>query len=168
MDRPVFVLLLALALPVAAQDRTNVFDDPFVQLTHGLPSCPVPTGPLLTRDEANAEAHGRSQRGVSCYLDGRCRLANSYLYDKEIMPRVEIAMRVSGRFDADTNVWALGQRRQVWLKGCVSTPEQARELEQLVRRIDDVEGVLVELTVGHAGPRALRTSALSLGGSATP
>lgn len=152
MDRSIVVLLLVLTQAVAAQERSNVFDDPFQQLTHGLPDCPVPAGPLLTRDEAKAEAHGRSQRGVSCYLDGRCRLANSYLYDKEIMPRVEIAVRASGRFDADTSVWALGQRRLVWLKGCVSTPEQARELEQLVRRIDDVEGVLVELSVGTQGP----------------
>jgi len=148
--KPALLALLgcALVLPAAAQERSNVFGDPFVQLTKGLPGCPVPAGPLLTRDEANAQAHGRSQRGVSCYLDGRCRLMNSYLYDKEIMPRIEIAMRASGRFDADTSVWALGQRRQVWLKGCVSTPEQARELEQLVRRIDDVEGVVVELMVG--------------------
>ena len=148
MNKRAFVVLLALALPAAAQERSNFFDDPFVQLTKGLSGCPVPAGPLLTRDEANAQAHGRSQRGVSCYLDGRCRLMNSYLYDKEIMPRVEIAMRASGRFEADTSVWALGQRRQVWLKGCVSTPEQARDLEQLVRRIDDVEGVIVELMVG--------------------
>lgn len=153
MDRPVTLLLLALALSSAsAQDRSNVFDDPFQQLTHGLAGCPVPAGPLITRDEAISEAHGRSQRGVSCYLDGRCRLPNSYLYDKEIMPRVEIAVRASGRFDADTSVWALGQRRQVWLKGCVSTFEQARELEELVRRIEDVEGVLVELTVGTQRP----------------
>jgi hypothetical protein len=153
MDRPVILLLLVLALPPAsAQDRGNVFDDPFQRLTHGLAGCPVPAGPLLTHDESIAEAHGRSQRGVSCFLDGRCRLPNSYLYDKEIMPRVEIAVRASGSFDADMSVWALGQRRQVWLKGCVSTPEQARELEQLVRRIDDVEGILVELTVGMHGP----------------
>ena len=68
------------------------------------------------------------------------------------MPRVERAVRASGRFDADTSGWALGQRRQVWLKGCVSTSEQVRELEELVRRIDDVEGVLVQLTVGTQGP----------------
>lgn len=152
MGQHAFMLLLALALPAQAQDRSNVFDDPFTQLTHGLPGCTVPAGPLLTREEAVAEAHGRLQRGVSCYLDGRCRLVNSYLYDKEIMPRVEIAIRASGRFDADTSVWALGQRRQVWLKGCVSTPEQMRDLEQLVRRIDDVEGVVVELKVGTQGP----------------
>jgi len=151
MVRPAVLLLLVLAAPAEAQDRRNIFDDPFVQLTHGLPGCPTPEGPLLTQDEANAEAHSRSQRGVSCYLDGRCRLANSYLYDKEIMSRIEIAVRASGRFDADTSVWALGQRRYVWLKGCVARPEQMRELEALVRRIDDVEDVLVELMVGTQG-----------------
>ena len=152
MYRSACLLTLAMALPALAQDRRNVFDDPFVQLTHGLPGCPVPEGPRLTQDEANAEAHSRAQRGASCYLDGRCRLANSYLYDKEIVPRVEIAVRAAGQFDTDTSVWALGQRRQVWLKGCVTRPEQAKALEALVRRIDDVEGVVVELMVGTQGP----------------
>lgn len=145
------VLAMAAALRVdvvRAQERSNVFGDPFVQLTRGLPACPVPAGPLVTRDEANSEAHGRSQRGVSCWLDGRCRLPNSYLYDKEIMPRVEIAVRASGAFGAGTSVWALGQRRWVWLKGCVTSEQQARELEVLVRRIDDVERVINELMVG--------------------
>lgn len=58
MDRPIILLLLVLALPPAsAQDRRNVFDDPFQQLTHGQAGCPMPAGPLLTRDEAIAEAH---------------------------------------------------------------------------------------------------------------
>ena len=34
------------------------------------------------------EAHVRAQHGGSCYRSGRCRLPNSYLYDKEIIPRV--------------------------------------------------------------------------------
>jgi len=143
-----------LSADAAAQQRSNVFGDPFVALTHGLADCPVPAGPLLTREEAIAAAHGRSQRGVSCYLDGRCRLANSYLYDQEIMPRIVIAVRAAGRFDADTSVWAIGQRRWVWLQGCVSSADQARELEALVRRIDDVEGVVVELMVGTTGKPA--------------
>ena len=145
---PFIVLLASMA---QAQERSNFFGDPFVQLTHGLAACPVPAGPLLTREEANAEAHYRSQRGASCWLDGRCRLSNSYLYDKEIMPRVERAVRAAGRFDANTSVWALGQRRWVWLKGCVSTQAQARELEALVLRIDDVERVVNELMVGVTG-----------------
>ena len=67
------------------------------------------------------EAHWRAERGTSCYRSGRCRLPNAYLYDKEIAPRVVKAIDAAGTF-ADTSVWVEGQRRWVWLKGCVSTP----------------------------------------------
>lgn len=135
--------------PAAAQTaaRSNVFGDPFVAVTHGLAGCPAPAGPLLTRAQATEQAHGRAQRGVSCYLAGRCRLANSYLYDREIVPRVQIAVTADGRF-AGTSVWATGQRRWVWLQGCVADAGQAADLVALVRRLDDVEGVVDELMVG--------------------
>ena len=84
-------------------------------------------------------------------MAGRCRLHNAYLYDREIIPRVRLALTASARFSG-TSVWALGQRRFVWLKGCVSTPEQAAEMERIVRNIDDVEGVQNQLTVGTQGP----------------
>lgn len=84
---------------------------------------------------------------MSCWLDGRCRLPNAYLYDAEIIPRVARAVAYSGRF-ADTSLWALGQRRQVRLMGCVSRVEQIGQLETLVRRIDEVEDVQVDLVVG--------------------
>ena len=61
-------------------------------------------------------------------MAGRCRLHNAYLYDKEIVPRVAIALTASGRF-GDTSIWALGQRRYVWLKGCVATAGQVAEFE---------------------------------------
>jgi hypothetical protein len=119
------VLIALLALPALAwaadEPRRNVFDDPFVQLTHGLPACPVPPGPTLTEAEAKAQAHGRIERGTSCYRAGRCRLPNSYLYDKEIMPRVQKAVDADGRFERTTSVWATGQRRWIWLQGCVSS-----------------------------------------------
>jgi osmotically-inducible protein OsmY len=136
-------------LPLRAETpaRRNVFNDPFEQVTHGLPGCPVPTGPLLTEDEARAQAHGRIERGTSCYRAGRCRLPSSYLYDREIMPRVLKAVQADGRFDQDTSVWATGQRRWVWLQGCVRRAEQAQALETLVRGLDDVEGVVNELAV---------------------
>lgn len=129
----------------------NPFGDPFQSVTDGLPGCPVPEQPLLSADEYKAQAHERSQRGVSCWLDGRCRLHNSYLYDDEIAPRVRKAIHAAGRFSA-TSVWALGQRRHVWLKGCVRSSPQMRELADLVSRIDDVEGVHLELMVGAGGP----------------
>lgn len=142
-------LVVSLAGLAASADepRRNVFDDPFQQLTHGLGHCPVPPGPLLTEGQAREQAHGRIERGTSCFRAGRCRLPNSYLYDKEIMPRVQKAVDADGRFDGTTSVWALGQRRWLWLQGCVSSAAEGQALEALVRGIDDVEGVVNELVV---------------------
>lgn len=148
-DLFVVVALLAPSLASAAdgEPRRNVFNDPFQQLTRGLANCPVPPGPLLTEADAKAQAHGRIERGTSCYRAGRCRLPNSYLYDAEIMPRVQKAIDADGRFGATTSIWALGQRRWLWLQGCVSTEAESQALESLARGIDDVEGVVNELKV---------------------
>ena len=143
---------------VLQETRTNHFSDPFVALTSGLPSCPVPLGPMVLASEVADEAHWRSQRGVSCHLAGRCRLPNAYLYDREIIPRVQLAVVANGRF-ADTSVWAYGQRRWVFLQGCVASAEQALEMERLVRLIDDVESVVNNLMVGASGTPPYKTRA---------
>ena len=132
-------------------ERRNWFDDPFLVATNGLPGCPVPDPPLLTQAQMQHETHWRAERGTSCFRSGRCRLPNAYLYDKEIAPRVVKAIDAAGTF-ADTSVWVEGQRRWVWLKGCVSTQAQADELERLVRLIDDVEAVIPQLIVGTTMP----------------
>jgi hypothetical protein len=166
MPRPVRLrhlgpLLLAGLVAASSQAQTpqparrNVFNDPFVAITAGLPGCPEPEPPGVTEEEARELAHDRSQRGVSCWLAGRCRLHNAYLYDAEIMPRVQQAIRLDGRF-AGTSLWATGQRRWVWLQGCVASAEQASEAEALVRRIDDVEGVVNQLMVGTGTAPAYR------------
>jgi BON domain-containing protein len=148
------VAMLALSLPGRAADgdepRTNAFDDPFVQATHALAACPVAEGPLVTAAEARAQSHGRAERGTTCYRWGRCRLPNAYLYDKEIVPRVVRFISLDDRF-ASSTIWVLGQRRWVYLKGCVASAEQASALEREVRLIDDVEAVIDELMVGTAG-----------------
>jgi hypothetical protein len=136
----------------AAEERANFFDDPFLQLTGAIKECPVPEGPKITQAEMRAESHWRAERGTSCFQSGRCRLPNSYLYDKEIIPRVKKAIDADGRF-SETSVWVEGQRRWVWLKGCVQRKEQADALEQLVRGIDDVEAVVNELVVLDASKR---------------
>ena len=142
---------MALAQAASAPERRNWFDDPFVAATRGLPGCPVPDAPLMTEAEMQHETHWRAERGTSCYRSGRCRLPNAYLYDREIVPRVVKAIDAAGTF-ADTSVWVEGQRRWVWLKGCVSTPEQAAELERMVRLVDDVEAVIPQLVVGTRMP----------------
>jgi len=132
--------------PALADQRANYFNDPFVQITRGIADCPVPEGPMITESEMRTQAHVRVERGTRCFLSGRCRLPNSYLYDKEIIPRVEKAVLADGRF-ADTSVWAEGQRRWVLLKGCVRSKDQAEALQQLVRGLDDVEEVINQLVV---------------------
>ncbi|WP_426305874.1 BON domain-containing protein [Acidovorax facilis] len=146
------VLLTSLALAQVAGNaapRSNAFNDPFVQVTSAVPQCPVPEGPLYTEAEVRELAHVRSQHGGSCHRVGRCRLPNSYLYDAEIIPRVQRYIREDGRFD-DTSVWVLGERRLVTLMGCVQSQEQAEALEKAVGLVDDVMGVINLLQVGTA------------------
>lgn len=130
-----------------APERINAFNDPFVQVTSALPGCPVPEGPLYTEAEVRDLAHVRSQHGGSCHRVGRCRLPNSYLYDAEIIPRVQRYLREDGRFD-DTSVWVLGERRLVTLMGCVQSQEQADAMEKALWLVDDVMGVINLLQVG--------------------
>lgn len=148
--RTALVLACAIAAAAAAQERRNVFGDPFLQVSAALPGCPAPRPPGFTEDEVRREAHVRAQHGTSCYYSGRCRLPNSYLYDAEIIPRVQQYLRRDGRFD-DTSVWILGERRIVTLMGCVATAQQKAEMERAVLLVDDVMGVVNELMVGTRG-----------------
>ena len=142
----VFATAVAVSTLALAQERANFFNDPFVQITNGIHDCPVPEGPLITRDEMRVQAHIRAEHGTRCYMSGRCRLPNSYHYDPEIIARVKKAIEADGRF-ARTSVWAEGQRRWVTLKGCVRTKSESEALEQLVRSIDDVVNVVNQLVI---------------------
>ena len=132
----------------AQQDESlaNYFEVPYAQVTQAIAACPAAQEPRISRSEMLAQSHYRAERGNSCYQAGRCRLPNAYLYDKEIIPRVQKAIVVDGRF-ANTSVWVEGQRRWVWLHGCVADAAQARALEELVQSIDDVQAVINELRV---------------------
>jgi BON domain len=147
--------VIAVSPAMADNELANRFDDPFIAITTGMPNCPAPLGPMVSPAEVADVAHYRSQRGVSCHMGGRCRLPNAYLYDKEIIPRVKLAIDTAGRFKG-TSVWAYGQRRWVFLQGCVATRAEADELERIVRLIDDVESVVNELMVGTDGKTPYR------------
>lgn len=137
-----------LAAAAGTEDEVlgNHFNDPFMQVTAAIIDCPKQEGPRITLAQMRAESHWRAERGTSCFRSGRCRLPNAYLYDREIIPRVKQAIEVDGRF-ANTSLWLEGQRRWVWLKGCVASADQSTEIERLVRNIDDVEAVINQLTV---------------------
>lgn len=146
------VLCSAATSPAHAQTPTG---DPFVQVTDRIAGCPEPAPPSYedTADaafQARFEAHTRGERGTSCYQSGRCRLPNSYLYDKEIIPRVQRFIRQDTRF-AESSVWIAGQRRWVYLQGCVPSRAIAQRLVQAVQTVDDVEKVIDELYVPGRG-----------------
>jgi hypothetical protein len=141
---------LACAAPAHAQKPGNLFGDPFVQVTSAIANCPVPRGPYITPADVQKQEHVRAQHGTSCYRVGRCRLPNSYLYDREIIPRVALYIREDGRFD-DTSLWILGERRIVTIMGCVKTKEQALALERAVTLVDDVMNVVPLLRVAPDG-----------------
>jgi osmotically-inducible protein OsmY len=48
-------------------------------------------------------------------------------------------------------VWILGQRRQVFLQGCVASKDEGEALRRLAAQIDDVEGVVDQLMIGTTG-----------------
>ena len=97
--------------------------------------------------------HAPVERGTSCFMAGRCRLLNAYLYDQEIIGRVGklVGVLAGDPLLAKTSLWAEGQRRWVFLKGCVQTEAQSQALEAAVRNMDDVESVINLLMVGVEG-----------------
>ncbi len=131
--------------------KKNWFEDPFFQVSSGLPECPVPEGPLLTFEEQRKEAHWRAERGTSCWLAGTCRDSNAYRYDKALAGPVRDALAVVPGVAADS-VWVTIQRRWVFLEGCVASDAQARRLEAAARAVPEVETVVPALHIGTAGP----------------
>ncbi len=122
-----FVGLAANAGANAEEERKNYFDDPFLQVTNAIATCTKQEGPKITQAEMRAESHARAERGTRCYLEGRCRLPNSYMYDKEIIPRVKNAILADGRY-SDTRQYGRGQvdaDRGVWLNPSGSAGDRA-------------------------------------------
>lgn len=141
----------------AAQQRRNWFDDPFFQVSSGLPACAAPLGPMLTDDEQRREAHYRVERGTSCWLAGKCSDSNSYRYDKRLADPVAAALKAVPGIER-SSVWVTIQRRWVFLEGCVASAEQAAQLERAARAVPDVEAVVPALSVGVVKKPRYRTA----------
>lgn len=143
---------LAWAQTGLAQERRNWFDDPFFQVSSGLPHCPVPLGPLFTEEEQRRQAHYRIERGTSCWLAGKCRDSNAYRYDKGLAPQVEAALKAVPGIGR-SSVWVTIQARLVFLEGCVDSPNRIAQLEQAARQVPEVQSVVPALTVPGEAPR---------------
>ena len=140
------------SLAQPAPEKKNWFEDPFFQVSSALADCPVPQGPLLTYDEQRQEAHGRIERGTSCWLAGQCRDSNAYRYDKSLAAPVAAALKAVPGIES-SSVWVIVQRRWVFLQGCVGSPELINQLERAAQAVPEVEVVVPMLQIGTHNPR---------------
>jgi hypothetical protein len=137
----------------AGAPRANHGKDPFFQVSRAVPACPVPLGPLQTEQEWLADSHYRIERGNSCWWEGRCRLSNSYLYDKEIQEAVNRRLtniEASTHWREHTTLWLILQRRFIYVQGCVAPGFDKQAFLSELAKTADVERVVDETTTDPA------------------
>lgn len=148
----IFVLAAVSAAWANAQEGPlkNWFNDPYFALVQDMQHCPVPRGPFMTESEMKAESHSRIERGTTCWMTGRCKEPNAYLYD------AGIGAAIRERFTGDSalrgmSLWITVKRRFVWVEGCAPDASRISKLEAMFRAVPDVEQVLVNVMQGVAG-----------------
>ena len=122
--------------------------DPFAQATSSAHDCPDPPAPLLTEQEARAEAHVRVERGTRCAMEGTCEPGGAYRRDPEINEQVRALIGGDARFKG-SSVWLTTSRKWVTLYGCVRSTAQRRALNAAVAKAPGVERVFDELTIAR-------------------
>jgi len=146
-----FIAVLAVSsLTLGADDeRENRGNDPFLHVSSAIADCAAPRGPFETPHEWLEEAHYRIERGNSCWIAGRCRLSNSYLYDKEIAESVTRrlnSLNASLQWREKTSLWLTLQRRFIYLDGCVSRDFDTARFVSALGETADVEKVIDRTT----------------------
>ncbi|QGZ64518.1 BON domain-containing protein [Paraburkholderia acidisoli] len=139
-----------------ANARKNWYGDPFFALARDVPACPVPLGPLMTKAEADDDAHYRVERGTTCWLAHQCTKPNSYLYDADIAAAIRQQLQGDARFKG-ASVWITVQRRFVYAEGCVPAGFDGAALERRLLAIPDVEQVFVRVTSTPRGALPYKT-----------
>jgi hypothetical protein len=151
MNRQIISRLSCLLIGVTAihahaqTPRTNHGHDPFFPISHAIADCPVPLGPLQTEKEWLDDSHYRIERGNSCWIEGRCRLSNAYLYDTEIaeaVPRRLASMNAAVHWREQSTLWLTLQRRFIYVEGCVSPGFDKHTFLTELAKTADVERII--------------------------
>jgi hypothetical protein len=138
------------AIVHADEPRANRGDDPFIHASSAVAPCAAPRGPFETQQEWLDDAHYRIERGNSCWIAGRCRLSNSYDYDKEIAESVTRrlnSLNASLQWREKTSLWLTIQRRFIYLDGCVSPDFDRAHFVSALGETADVERVIDRTTI---------------------
>ncbi|NML34435.1 hypothetical protein [Paraburkholderia antibiotica] len=143
--------------------RVNRGHDPFMPISHAIADCPTPLGPFETDKEWLDDSHYRIERGNSCWIEGRCRLPNAYLYDTEIADSVQrrlANLNVATHWREQTTLWLTLQRRFIYVEGCVAPGFDRKTFLSELAKTADVERV-IDNTVSdpHAAQLPYRTQA---------
>jgi hypothetical protein len=153
------LMMTRVALAEPTEPLKNHYNDPFIQLTNAITTCPPPRGPFMTVKEAQTEAHPRIERGTTCFRAGKCSEPNSYRYDARIAKAAQDAATAAVLASpalARSSVWITVQRRFIFVQGCVAHRAQISRWQTLFRRVPEVEYVGADLAVVSAGKTGLR------------
>ncbi|WGS52461.1 hypothetical protein LFL96_30185 [Paraburkholderia sp. D15] len=129
--------------------RANRGHDPFFQISKAIDGCPAPLGPLETEQEWLDDSHYRIERGNSCWVEGRCRLPNGYLYDTEIAEAVQRRLtniNYATHWREQSTLWLTLQRRFIYVEGCVAPGFDKQTFLNELGKTADVERVIDNTT----------------------
>jgi hypothetical protein len=160
MQHPIYLKAAAVLFIVASlrahaeTPRLNRGHDPFFQISKAVSNCPAPLGPLETEQEWLDDSHYRIERGNSCWVEGRCRLSNAYLYDTEIAEAVQrrlTNMNYATHWREQSTLWLTLQRRFIYVQGCVTPGFDKQTFLTELGKTADVDRVIDDTTTN---PRA--------------
>lgn len=151
MKRQIIARLTCLLIGITAVQalaqgsRSNRGHDPFIQISQAIAHCPAPLGPLETEKEWLDDSHYRIERGNSCWIEGRCRLSNAYLYDAEIAEAVQrrlATINLATHWREQSTLWLTLQRRFIYVEGCVAPGFDKHTFITELAKTADVERVI--------------------------
>ena len=128
----------------AAEPVQNWFGDPFFQITHELPDCPLPAGPFTDESDRLLQTHRRAEKGTTCWLAKECDRPNAYAYDRDIAAAVQAAMQTGNPFP-QTTLWVTVQGRVVYVEGCAAREAQTADVEAFMRGLPHVQQAIAIL-----------------------
>lgn len=144
----------AAAQPVAAVPLQNFGHDPFLHISTAIADCPTPLGPAMRESDWLADAHHRIEKGNHCWLEGRCRLSNSYRYDVEIAESAQrrlTSIAADIPWAAQTSLWLTFQRRIIVVQGCAAPGFVLPKFLKALGETADVEAVIDQVVVRRPG-----------------
>jgi hypothetical protein len=157
------LIVIGVAHVHAEPARVNRGHDPFFQISNAIAACPTPLGPLETQKEWLDDSHYRIERGNSCWIEGRCRLPNAYLYDAEIAEAVArrlASVNVATHWREQSTLWLTLQRRFIYVQGCVAPGFDKQTFLTELAKTADVDRVIDDTTPNpHAASLPYKTLA---------